>query len=172
VVAEQSTREPLWTLPDGAQLRPRTFDTALVTLRFRNGGAACLDISWAAPAARGFALHIHGAMGRLSLTSPGGFPGADNTTLSGASFVDGDGPMLVERELEVPEHCFRPPHTAARDDAPRSALTMIRLFDEVAHAIGAGREAAPSFSQALHVQQIVEAADRSSLESSWVALPS
>lgn len=172
VVAEQSTREPLWTLPDGSQVRPQTYDTALVTLRFRNGGAACLDISWAAPAARGFALNIHGSMGRLSLTSPGGFPGADNTTLSGASFTQDDGPMLVERPLEVPDHCFRPSHVAAHEDAPRSAATMIRLFDEVVDAIRTGREAAPSFSQALHVQQVVEAADRSSREGAWISLES
>jgi predicted dehydrogenase len=170
LAAEQSIREPLWTLPDGSQVRPDTYDSALVTLRFKNGGAGCLDVSWAAPAARGFALHIHGSNGRISLTSPGGFPGAENTRLTGASFANSKGPSLVEGPLETPERCFQPRHSPGCSHIPRSASTMVRLFDEVADAIRVGREAAPSFLQALHVQEIVEAADRSAEDHGWQAV--
>ena len=74
--------------------------------------------------------------------------------------------------LEIPEHFGRMPGVTFNGPAPLPAslpmaFAMRRMCDEIE---GAAVGAAPDFAQALHVQAIIDAAERSSADNKWADL--
>lgn len=131
-------------------------DTAVVTLGFASGALGVLVASGVARAGES-RVELYGSKGTLVLK---GFSGE----LWGAKA----GEQALSK-LEIPER-----YTAAYRGKSGQQGMIVALLDELAAAIGAGRPAAgsllPTFADALAVQRVLEAAQRSSEEGKRVRL--
>jgi predicted dehydrogenase len=116
----------------------------------------------------GFRLEVWGARGRLVATAPL-FPQAFDTRL----FVSENGPLgqRTQRPVEIPERLktVRGSSVHADDIAP-ARFPMAAVFRSICDAVAGRANAAPDFHQALHVQEIVEAAALSSAEGRWIRI--
>ncbi len=154
-----------WHLSDGGVVRPKVLDTASALMRFERGGTAQVTASWAAADGPGWMLEACGSKGRLRASGPA-FPSAATTTLLGAE--GGASHVPLAAEMPVPERFHAVPGAKL---SPRDSLTpvmpMAQVFAGVVAAIRGGGDAAPSFAQAVHVQEIVEAIQRSIERRAW-----
>jgi len=157
-----------WRFDDGTVMHPEVDDTAFALLRLRCGGTVQLNAGWAVAGGSGFFLEAYGSRGRLVARAPG-FPEAFNTTLHAAQAgafqraAAGEAPVaLPPRLLEVPRS------SADARIAQQAVFPMASVFRRFVDAIRDGDDAAPSFAQGLHVQEVVEAAYRSMQTRQWM----
>ncbi len=175
VVGENARFLDRWRFADGREVTPRTPDTAAALLRFENGALASLMTSWVAADAAGWSLEAHGSKGRL-LAQGAPFPTAETTRLyhgpASASYVPiGAWIDIPERLKVLPGSLLDPAHpdqaaAAGRRRGPQD-LVMGRMFRDLLDSIRSGSPARPSFAQAHHVQQVVEAICRSDETRRW-----
>jgi predicted dehydrogenase len=148
---------------DGTRVRPQTPDFASALLRFRNGGTANINVSWAMADAPGFYLEVCGSNGRLVSREPG-FCDAGATLYHGepATTPTGDNVDLPDRLFEVEGTNF------SKTNLPPMMMPISALFSDMARVIrtGAG-DASPSFADAAHAHAAVEAAVRSERTGRW-----
>jgi predicted dehydrogenase len=171
VAATLDTFVKEWRFPDGGHLDPQTADTAQLMLRFRNGGVAQINTSWVVADAPGFSIEAYGSKGRLRLESSAGFPDTGNTHLYAAQCGAHYSVERLAREIDMPDRLTHVSGTSITADDPRPVIIpMLKMFEEMARAIRAGDEARPSFGQAYHVQQVVEAAEIASAQRRWVRI--
>ena len=169
VAAQQAIGIQEWQLADGSQARPEMPDTATVLLRFRSGLMAQLNPSYVVPGATGFFFEAYGSRGRIVVRSPV-FPDGAPTTQLYASAVGPQAAGVVQEEpVPIPERLF-----AVAGSAPASGsrvnIAVAHLFEDVLAAIREGREAAPSFRQAVAIQRVVAAINQSTERRAWVKL--
>lgn len=158
-----------WPMPDGSVLHPEIDDNAVALFRLGDGTVGQLSTVWNATDGSGFTLEAWGGKGRLVLHSPT-FPQADNTTLS-AGLPGG----LMDHTLApvvIPES-FKQVRGGSlhADTAPAATFPMATIFRGMVDAIRGGGAAEPGFDQALHVQTVVDAIERSYAERRWVEVP-
>jgi len=179
VVGRNETYVDTWNFADGDVLRPANPDTSAVLLKFASGALGTLVTSWVAADGAGWSLEIHGSKGRL-LAEGSPFPTARGTRLYAGpvstSYVPtGEWQELPDRLTTLPGSLLDPAYpdrarAEARKPGPQD-LEMARMFREMIGAIRTGTRASPDFAQALHVQQIVEAAYRSDASRRWEPVP-
>jgi len=150
--------------PDGTRLRPDTDDFGLALLRFRNGGLANINVSWAMADAPGYFLEVCGSKGRL-VARDAGFCDSTTTLYHGGSRPGEQGGLVA-----LPDRLFYVEGTAfSKQNAPLFMVPLTALLADMARVIrtGAG-EASPSFAEAAHAHRAVEAAILSKARKSWV----
>ncbi|MDB5444719.1 MAG: hypothetical protein JWQ97_36 [Phenylobacterium sp.] len=159
-----------WPGEAGATVRPETDDTAMVLLEFESGVMGELYVGWTAVGGQGFVLEVQGDVGRMVAAAPPRFPEAFTTTLTHAELAE---PLeSTVRQLSIPERLKRVTGSSAEADEPRGAIfPMAQLFRGLVDAVRSGGEAAPSFRQALHVQEVVDAVLRAQADRRWVSVP-
>ncbi|MET0371776.1 MAG: Gfo/Idh/MocA family oxidoreductase [Sphingobium sp.] len=162
VVADSSLRLHDWP---GEPVRPAVPDTETMMVRFASGVPGQINACWSMLDGPGFRLEIWGSKGRLEATAPV-FPQAHDTRL----FLSHD-PGLGRRtatEVELPDRLLGYPGTSARAERPADGLLpMAAIFASMRDEIWGVGKAAPDFAQALHVQQVIEAAALSAREERW-----
>jgi len=171
VVASLGQKLNQWRLPDGQVLHPEVSDHATLLLRLANSVTGAVDLVWAGGDGSGFTLAVHGSKGRLEVRSPH-FPDPFATQLFGSQsrgYLD-----QASTPLDIPERFSRAPGLAFDAPAPvpaslPMAFAMRRMCDEIN---GAPIKAAPDFAQALHVQAIIDAAERSNSAGVWTDVSS
>ncbi|MET0250069.1 MAG: Gfo/Idh/MocA family oxidoreductase [Sphingobium sp.] len=166
VVADLSVQAKRWTMPDGSTVTPQVPDKAALLIRFESGLTAQLGACWSMPDGDGFRLEAWGGDGRMVATAPG-FPQAHDTRLFIGSIAELG--LRTGQEVALPEDRKTVPGSSAHADSGRGGLfPMAAIFASLLREIEGGGKAAPDFAQAVHVQQVVEAADLSSDERRWV----
>ena len=148
---------------DGTRVRPQTPDFASALVRFRNGGRATINVSWAMADAPGFLLDVCGSRGRLVSTEPG-FCDAGATLQFG-------GPTLQSSRVAVaiPDRLFEVEGTPlSRTNLPPMMMPITALFADMARVIRTGvGDASPSFAEAAHAHAAVEAGVLSDKTRQW-----
>jgi len=157
-----------WRFDDGQIIRPDVADTATALLRFQNGAMGQLRVGWSVEGAEGWRIAAHGKRGSL-VAEHNHFPTARDTRLYGErSTVESWMGHHRGEPLPIPERLRSPPGIAFTvDDAPSQSFPMALAFQDMRRAMAAGGSAAPSFEQAWHVEQVLEAIRRSSLSQRW-----
>lgn len=165
VVADDRQLLAEWRYPDGSVTRPDTNDYANLILRFASGFTLPVQLSWSASVGLGFALDMFGTDGRILVTDPS-FPTTLNARIDAGK---ADGRTLCPVEISADR--LRPEGIAI-DPAvqPQAVHGMAIGMQRMVQAIQGDGQGAPDFAQAWHVERILEAARRSSLERRWVAI--
>ncbi|MBV1688963.1 Gfo/Idh/MocA family oxidoreductase [Novosphingobium sp. G106] len=148
---------------DGSVLRPQTPDFGLAMLRFRSGGLANINVSWAMADAPGFYLDVCGSAGRLVARDPG-FCDTTTTLHYGQPTVEPSGV-----EVDIPERFYEVPGTnLSKINSPPFMAPIGNLFADMVRVIRTGSgDGSPSFSDAAHAHAAVEAAVLSETTRKW-----
>jgi predicted dehydrogenase len=168
VVCDQSMRLKSWPMPDAEPIAPQVPDTAFAILKFASGLTGQLDSVWCMVDGEGFRLEAWGTKGRLVASAPL-FPQAFDTKL----FVSENGFLgqRSQKEVEIPERLKTVRGSAVHaDEISIARFPMAAVFRSICDEIEGQGRAAPDFAQALHVQEVVEAAALSSAEGRWIKL--
>jgi predicted dehydrogenase len=155
-----------WVMPDGAtEFYPGVDDNAVALFRLDGGVIGQLSLCWNASDGTGFTLEAWGSKGRLILRSPG-FPQSYDTRLAGGEV--GGLFDFKEAPLEIPERLRRVDGSHLRgEDEVMAVFPMAKIFRDIVDAVANGGQPEPSFRQALHVQKVIDAVERSYQTRSW-----
>lgn len=150
--------------PDGTRIRPQTPDFGLAIARFRNGGLANINVSWAMADAPGFYLEACGSRGRMVVRDPS-FCDTTATLYYGVASPQPSGGFV-----DLPDRLYTVAGTElSKANSPPFALPIAALFSDMVRVIrtGAG-DGSPSFADAAHAHAAVEAMVESMETRSWV----
>ena len=168
IVSDQSLRLREWKMDDGPAIKPEVPDTSYNLIRLRNGISGMLQTVWTMVDGPGFRIDVWGTKGRLAAVSTI-FPQSYSCKL----FRSDDVAFMVldEHEIEVPERLKALPGISIHADEPRMGVfPMACIYASMLREMDGKGHASPDFAQALHVQEVVEAAAVSSAERRWVAV--
>lgn len=156
-----------WTLPTGHVLKPDTPDTAMALVKLRNGGFANINTGWCKADPMTYRLEAWGTKGRFLIEGKS-FGDAPDTTIYYGDTRPRDFTRLSGDFLDIPARYFEVPGTAlTKQGCPQFIMPMAAMFSDMAMAIRTGREGSPSFSEATHAQEAVEAMVRSTQTRCW-----
>ena len=168
IVSDQSLRLGEWKMEDGPAIKPEVPDTSYNIVRLRNGISGMLQTVWTMVDGPGFRIDVWGTKGRLAVVSTI-FPQSYSCKLyrsDDVAFM-----VLNEHEIEVPERLKVLPGISVHADEPRMGVfPMASIFASILRELDGKGHASPDFEQALHVQEVVEAAAISSAERRWVTV--
>lgn len=165
VAADISLALKEWPL-DGEIIRPEVPDRASLLLRHASGVPTRLEANWCKIGGEGFRFSVWGSKGRLEARAPV-FPMAHDTRLFGTR-EPALGTAAMEEIAVGPEYLTVPGCRAVAGRPETGLLALASIFAKMRDAIGGAGAAAPDFAQALHVQEVVEAAGLASDERRWV----
>jgi predicted dehydrogenase len=152
---------PRWTLPDGTELTPGTEDLGCATLCLRNGAIGNLQTGWSVPDAACLRVEIWGDRGRLLLEDPT-FGDGVSARLYASKAGQGEFGYPLGQWQDLPERLYQVPGTGfSKASAPPYMVSMGWMFHHMVRAIREGGPGSPSFQEAHHAQQVVEAVIRS-----------
>lgn len=165
VVAHDGQLLDAWQFPDGKVIKPETNDFACLLMRMKNGMLMQLQVSWSATLASGWSLEAFGSNGRFVASAPS-FPTSRDTTLLAGTLAGGrlETVQMPQRLLETSEIAI------GADVEPQPAYPMALSMNRMVQAIRGEGPASPDFEQAWLVEQVLEAARRSSVERRWVRI--
>jgi len=156
-VGATRTGVPQWTLPDGTQLSPRTEDLGCATLALENGAIGNVQTGWCVPDAACLRVEIWGDRGRLLLEDPTFGDGVAARLYAGRAGV-GEFGRPQGQWLDIPEPLYQVPGTPfTKATAPPYMVSMGWMFHDMVRTIREGGPGSPSFAEAHHAQQAVEA---------------
>jgi len=165
VVAHDGQLLEEWKFPDGQTIKPETNDFACLLLRMKNGMLVQLQVSWNATVAPGWRLEAFGSNGRFVSSAPS-FPTSRDTTLHAGTLETGQ----LQR-VEIPRRLLESAEiSVAAEVEPQPVFPMALSMNRMVRAIKGDGTAAPSFDQAWRVEQVLEAARRSSEQRRWVRI--
>lgn len=167
VASDQSLALKEWPL-DGAIIRPQVPDRASMLLRHASGLPTRLEANWCKIGGDGFRFSIWGSKGRLEARAPV-FPMAHDTQLFGTQ-NPALGSATMEKVAVEAEYLAVPGCHAVAARPETGLLALASIFAKMRDAINGAGTATPDFAQALHVQEIVEAAAIGSDERRWIDL--
>ncbi len=167
VVGVTETFTKQMRFPNGAEVRPETPDFGLALVRFKNGGLANINVSWAMVDAPGYFLEVSGSKGHMVARDPG-FCDARTTLYYGdAKFkvFEPTGTLV-----DIPDRLYEVEGTPfSKANAPPFMVPLGNLFADMASVIRSGeRDASPSFAEAAHAHCAVEAVVHSMATKGWV----
>ena len=157
-----------WPL-DGEVITPGVPDRASLLLRHATGLPVRLEANWAKTGGEGFRFSVWGEAGRLEARAPV-FPMAHDTRLWGTNNPELGAAGLQPIALE-PRHAAVPGCSAQADRPETGLLALASIFASMRDAIAGKGMAAPDFTQALHVQQVVELATHAAEQRRWLDVP-
>jgi len=165
VVAHDGQLLNEWQFADGQVIKAETNDFACLLLRMKNGMLMQLQVSWNATVAPGWTLEAFGSHGRFVATAPS-FPTSRDTTLHAGTLAAG----RLEK-VDMPQRLLETAEVGIGADVePQPAYPMALSMSRMARAIRGDGPASPDFEQAWRVEQVLEAARRSSSERRWVRI--
>lgn len=153
-----------WDLPDGTVLHPETDDLSCAVLQMENGAIGSLQTGWCKPDAEYVRLEIWGDEGRLLYTDRSFGDGISARLYGGKARLvrtgeSAGGPIEIDEEyFQIPELPW------GKTDMPPYMACMGWMFHSMLAAIRGQGPASPSFAEALHAHEVVEALLRSSSE--------
>jgi predicted dehydrogenase len=163
VCADVRTSVPRRTRPDGSVLEVDADDTAVLTLRMRNGMLISV-ITTAIAFQRNFrAFEAYGSRGSLAIDGP---LMAEREPDVVAGSVDADAPGVVHRTPRRAASGVEPP----RRRAGASILALALMLEDWLPAFAGQATTAPTLRDGHRVQRVVDAARRSSSGEGWVTL--
>lgn len=166
VVADQSLALTAWPVEGEDPVVPRVADSASLLLRFDSELPVRLNANWSKMAGDGFRFSVWGSRGRLEARAPV-FPMAHDTLLYGSQNPE-LGAVYLE-PVAIRSDLKRVAGSRAVADQPETGLLpMAAIFALMVAEIGGDGRAAPDFGQALIVQRIIEAAERSAKARRWI----
>jgi predicted dehydrogenase len=168
VVSDQSLRLKCWPATRGDAITPKVPDTGFAILKFVNGLSGSLGSVWSMVDGEGFRFEVWGSKGRLVTTAPL-FPQAFDTQL----FVSEAGLLgqRTQQRVEIPERLKTVPGSGVHADQTSIArFPMAAVFRSICNDIAGRGRPAPDFRQALHVQEVIEAAVLSSDQGRWIRI--
>jgi predicted dehydrogenase len=166
IIGVQETFVKELRFPDGTVLHPDTDDFGLALVKFRGGGLANINVSWAMADAPGYYLEVCGSNGRL-VARDGGFCDATTTLYRGDASI---GPLGANGAMvDLPERLFEVAGTRfSQDNPPLFTVPIGALMEDMVGTIRVGgTRASPSFADAAHAHRAVEAAVRSMQSGKW-----
>lgn len=166
VIADLRRVLDAWRMADGSVLRPEVHDHATLLVKLANGVAGTVDLAWSGGDGTGFTLAAHGSNGRLEARAPH-FPDPFATRLFGSQsrgYLD-----QAPEPVEIPADMQTMDGVAfGAAPAPPASLPMAFAMARMCARIrGETNEASPDFAQALHVQAVIDAAERSAAQRAW-----
>jgi len=168
IVSDQSLRLKTWPQDDGTSITPEVPDTSFNILRLQSGLSGMLETVWTMVDGPGFRIDVWGTKGRLAAVSTI-FPQSYSCKLyrsDDVAFM-----VLNEHEIEVPERLKSLPGISIHADEPRMGVfSMASIYASMLREVDGVGHAEPDFAQALHVHEVVEAAEVSSAERRWVTV--
>jgi len=167
VASDMSLALTEWPL-DGDVIRPKVPDRASLLLRHVSGLPTRVEANWCKIGGDGFRFSAWGSKGRIEARAPV-FPMAHDTRLFGTQEAAlGTAAM---NEIAVASEYLTVPGCHAVAGRPETGLlALASIFAAMRDAINGTGKATPDFAQALHVQEIVEAAALASDERRWIDL--
>jgi predicted dehydrogenase len=168
VASDMSLALKEWPL-DGEIIRPEVPDRASMLLRHVSGLPTRLEANWCKIGGDGFRFSVWGSKGRLETRAPV-FPMAHDTRLFGTR-DPALGTATMEEVAIDPEYLTVPGCHAIASRPETGLLALASIFAAMRDTINGKGTAAPDFAQALHVQEVVEAAVLASEERRWIDLP-
>lgn len=168
VYADQAVRLKQWDMGEAPSIEPQVADTAYVIVTFESGLTAQISCIWSMIDGDGFRMDVWGEKKRVSATAQF-LPQAFDTRL----FISDNAPMGMrsQQEVAVPDRFKTLPGSEAYADEPQvGRFPMAAAFRSIREEIAGRGKAAPSFEQALHVHEILEAAELSGREGRRVDL--
>ncbi|MBL8651221.1 MAG: Gfo/Idh/MocA family oxidoreductase [Sphingopyxis sp.] len=168
VAADHSLALKAWPL-EGEIIRPAVPDRASLLLRHASGLPTRLEANWCKIGGDGFRFSVWGSKGRIEARAPV-FPMAHDTRLFGTRDATLGSAAMGEIAIEL-EYLAVPGCHAIADRPETGLLALASIFAKIRDAIGGAGAAAPDFAQALHVQEVVEAAVLASDERRWIGIP-
>ncbi|WP_447762544.1 Gfo/Idh/MocA family protein [Sphingopyxis panaciterrae] len=167
VASDMSLALKEWPL-DGGFIRPEVPDRASMLLRHTSGLPTRVEANWCKIGGDGFRFSVWGSKGRIEARAPV-FPMAHDTLLFGTC-DPALGSAAIE-EIAVEREYLAVPGCHAVADRPETGLlALASIFAAMRDAINGKGTAAPDFAQALHVQEVVEAAVMANSERRWIDL--
>lgn len=167
LTADQSLALTAWPL-DGETIRPAVPDRASMLLRHASGLPTRLEANWCKIGGDGFRFSVWGSKGRLEARAPV-FPMAHDTRLFGTRDAALGNAAMEMIPIDQPYLAVPGCHAVA--DRPETGLlALASIFAKMRDAIHGAGSATPDFAQALHVQEVVEAAVLASDERRWIGL--
>jgi predicted dehydrogenase len=165
VAAQVSTASPTRTVSSeplaGQVIEVEVPTTVNGVLSFASGANVTLGASWDVWAHRRLPFEIYGTEGSMLVPDPNFFGGAPLVT-------ERDGEW---RELDITAHPFRVPNRTLRSGAEVADYRIIGLLD-MAAALHQDRSHRASGDLALHVLEVMDAFERSSVEGRHVMIES
>jgi predicted dehydrogenase len=159
-----------WDLPDGTTLIPENEDLGQATLRLSSGVTGTVQAGWCVPDTEGLRLEIWGDRGRVLLVDPRFGDGISARLYAGRGRVGSYG-ETNGAWVDIPPRYFEVPGTGFNtQNAPPYMVSMGWMFHHMLTAIREAGPGSPSFSEAVHVQRVVEAVIRSGRERRWIAI--
>lgn len=151
------TGVPKWTLPDGTELIPGTEDLGCATLCLANGAIGNLQTGWSVPDSACLRVEVWGDRGRLLLEDPSFGDGISARLYAGAA-GKGEYGRPLGQWLDIPAALYAVPGTPfTKENAPAYMVSMGWMFHDMVRTIREGGPGSPSFAEAHHAQQVVEA---------------
>ena len=143
----------------GKKVQAETDDTFSFTLTFKNGGMATMIASFATTPTRGAKLVVMGDDGTLIAEQPG-----PNPLENGVVVASRDGAPL--QALETP-----PQYTPLADARDHRLMAFRLLVRDFTTGVEQGTSPAPSFTDGLRCQEVLDAVRESSESGGTVLLP-
>jgi predicted dehydrogenase len=165
VAADQSLALKEWPL-EGETIHPQVPDRASLLLRHASGLPTRLEANWCKIGGEGFRFSLWGSKGRLEARAPV-FPMAHDTRLFGTRDPALGTARMEEIAVEA-DYRTVPGCRAVADRPETGLLALASIFARMRVAIHGKGTAAPDFAQALHVQEVVEAAVCAADERRWI----
>lgn len=167
VTSDQSLALKEWPLESGI-IHPQVPDRASMLLRHASGLPTRLEANWCKIGGEGFRFSAWGSKGRIEARAPV-FPMAHDTRLFGTQ-NPALGSAAMEEIAVEPEYLAVPGCHAVADRPETGLLALASIFGKMRDAVGGTGAAAPDFAQALHVQEVIEAAVLTGHERRWIDL--
>jgi predicted dehydrogenase len=157
IVGDVQTALKEWVLPTGERIRPDTADSGMALLRFKNGGRANINVGWCKADSLIYRFECWDEKGRF-LVEDRSFGDAPTSTLFYGDVRPRKFTQLSGGLMDIPAKYFAVPGTSiSKDNCPPLMNPMTAMFWNMADAIRRGVEGSPSFQEAAHVHEAVEA---------------
>jgi predicted dehydrogenase len=155
-------------LPDGSTLRPDTADFGQALVRFRNGGVANINVSWAMPDAPGYRLEVCGSRAR-ALAEDNGFCDTTTKLYVGSTARPAQRGARNGAIVDLPARLFEIEGTQfSKDNSPQFLVPLTALFADMVRCIRNGEsKGSPSFAEAAHAHSAMLAVVRSMESRRW-----
>ncbi len=168
LVADQSLALKSWPVADADPVEPQVADSASVLMRTDADMPLRMTANWSKMAGDGFRFSIWGSKGRLEMHAPV-FPMAHDTQLRGST--DPSLGTAALKPIAIADDLKTIAGSSVHADKPETGLLpLAAIFASMVDEVRGRGRAAPDFAQAWHVQNVIEAAERSAGERRWIDL--
>ncbi|MET0659241.1 MAG: Gfo/Idh/MocA family oxidoreductase [Steroidobacteraceae bacterium] len=159
VAANTRVNLPRVQFTDASSIVNETEDSASLLLQYASGASGTMDVSWCTPAGEGFVIDATGTAGRLILKAEG--LGPRRASLAFARAMD-----KQFANVSIDNSYRLVPDAPHGDTVESLAIMCLRMAAAVRGE--SARNAAPNYTEAFKVMQIIELAYQAHAQHSWI----